>query len=223
MTHSTNSRHAAVAIVATALTVMFAITVASADDGLFDNDGASTAAGDILESRGDLAEGLGRGAVLRSLSAERFQEAIAKQLENRKESVELYYDIKKLREEQLKEDRMSASDRMKIANKQKPDRLNENQIKRDTGEIYWPEPLDSPVLEPYRRPIERTLAKRYQPDAQYQEFDFIKVHRMVKRMEEAIDSIRDELDVRELVALKDYLVQIDYEARFDSKNNRVDF
>ena len=140
MTHSTNTRHAAVAIVATALTVMFAITVANADDGLFDNDGASTAAGDILESRGDLAE-----------------------------------------------------------------------------------PLYSPVLEPYRRPIEKTLAKRHQPDAEYREFDFIKVHRMIKRMEEAIDSIRDELDVRELVALKDYLVQIDYEARFDSKNNRVDF
>jgi hypothetical protein len=223
MTHATHSRHAAVAIAVTALTAMFAITVVNADDGLFDNDGASTVAGDVLESRGDLAEGLGRGAVLRSLSAERFQEAIAKQLENRKESVELYYDIKALREEQLQKDRLSASDRIKIANKQKPDRLNENQIKRDTGEIFWPAPLDSPVLKPYRRPIEETLAKRYQPDAEYQEFDFIKVHRMVKRMEEAVDSIKDELDIREVVALKDYLMQIEYEARFDSKNNRVDF
>ncbi|KLU06011.1 putative transmembrane region and signal peptide protein [Rhodopirellula islandica] len=223
MTHSTHSRHAAVAIAVTALTVLFAITITHADDGLFDNDGASTVAGDVLESRGDLAEGLGRGAVLRSLSAKRFQEAIAKQLENRKESVELYYDLKELREEQLEKDRLSASDRMKIANSQKPDRLNENQIKRETGEIFWPEPLDSPVLEPYRRPIEKTLAKRYQPETEYREFDFIKVHRMVKRMEEAVDSIKDELDIREVVALKDYLVQIDYEARFDSKNNRVDF
>ncbi|PHQ32916.1 hypothetical protein [Rhodopirellula bahusiensis] len=223
MTRSNHTMHGAVAIAATVLTLMFAITIANADDGIFGNDGASTVTGDILESRGDLAEGLGRGAVLRSLSAERFQEAIAKQLENRKESVELYYDIKALREEQLKKDRMSASERMKIANSQKPDRLNENQIERKTGEIYWPEPLDSPVLEPYRRPIEKTLSKRYQPDAEYREFDFIKVHRMVKRMEEAIDSIRDELDAREMVALKDYLVQIDYEARFDSKNNRVDF
>ncbi|MFG0267051.1 MAG: hypothetical protein ACF8AM_18155 [Rhodopirellula sp. JB055] len=223
MTPTTSTRYAAVAIAVTALTVMLPIAVANADDGLFDNEGASTVAGDVLESRGDLAEGLGRGAVLRSLSAERFQQAIAKQLENRKESVELYYDLKKLREEELQKDRLSASDRIKIANKQKPERLNENQIKRETGEIYWPEPLDSPVLEPYRRPIEETLAKRYQPDAEYQEFDFIKVHRMVKRMEEAIDSIKDELDLREVVALKDYLVQIEYEARFDSKNNRVDF
>lgn len=223
MTLLRNRHNAAVAIVATALTAMFAITIVNADDGLFDDDGASTATGDVLESRGDLAEGLGRGAVLRSLSAKRFQEAIAKQLDNRRESVELYYDLKDLREEQLEEDRMSASDRMKIANKQKPDRLNDNQIKRETGEMYWPKPLDSPILKPYRRPIEETLAKRYQPDAEYGEFDFIKVHRMVKRMEEAIDSIEDELDVREVVALKDYLVQIDYEARFDSKNNRVDF
>ncbi|MCC9658362.1 hypothetical protein [Rhodopirellula halodulae] len=195
----------------------------TADDGLFDTDGAATATGDILESQGDLAEGLGRGAALRSLSAVRLQEAIDKQLENRRESVELYYDLKQLREEQLEKDRLSASERMKIANSKKPDRLSDNQIQRDSGKIYWPEPLDSPVLEPYRRPIEKTLAKRSNPEADYSEFDFIKVHRMVKRIEEAIESIRDELDTRELVALKDYLVQIDYEARFDSKNNRVDF
>lgn len=197
--------------------------IATADDGLLGDDDASTAAGDIIESRGDLAEGLGKGALLRSLSAKQLQQAIDKRLENRKERVEMYYDLKDMREEELEEDRLSASERRRIASSSAPNRLNENQIDRKTGEVYWPSPLDSPVLKPYRKPIEDTLDKRGQEGAVYREFDFLKVHRMIKRIEEAVESIKDKLDLREVVALQTYLEQIDYEARFDANDNRVDY
>lgn len=202
---------------------LFAICHSHADDGILGDDGAATVRGDILEARGDLAEGLGRGALLRSLSAKQLQEAIDKRLSNRKERVEMYYDLKDLREEELEEDRLSASERRRIQDQSGPDRLNENQINRITGEIYWPSPLDSPVLKPYRRPIEETLSKRGESDAVYREFDYLKVHRMVKRIEEAVESIEDKLDVREVVALMQYLEQIDYEARFDMNDERVDY
>lgn len=202
---------------------LLGIAHSQADDGILGNDGAATARGDILESRGDLAEGLGRGALLRSLSAKQLQEAIDKRLSNRKERVEMYYDLKDMREEELEEDRLSASQRRRIQQQSGPDRLNENQINLKTGEIYWPSPLDSPVLKPYRKPIEDTLDKRGQEGAVYREFDFLKVHRMVKRIEEAVDSIEDKLDVREVVALKQYLEQIDYEARFNINDERVDY
>ncbi|KAA1261473.1 hypothetical protein LF1_40230 [Rubripirellula obstinata] len=194
-----------------------------ADDDLFGDDDAATVRGDILEARGELAEGLGRGALLRSLSAKQLQNAIDKRLSNREERVEMYYDLKDMREEELEEDRLSASKRREIQRDSAPDRLNENQINRETGEIYWPSPLDSPALKPYRRPIEETLAKRSESGAVYREFDFLKVHRMIKRIEEAVESIEDRLDVREVVALKSYLDQIDYEARFNNDGERVDY
>lgn len=197
--------------------------MAVGDDGIFDDDGASTVRGDVLESRGDLAEGLGKGALLRSLSAKQLQEAIDKRLDNRKERVEMYYDLKDMREAELEEDRLSASERQRITSQNAPDRLNENQIDRATGQIYWPSPLDSPLLQPYRKPIEDTLNKRGESDAIYREFDYLKVHRMIKRIEEAIESIEDKLDVREVVALMSYLEQIDYEARFNQNNERVDY
>lgn len=209
------------------LLISFLILLTSArsqaDDDFFGVDAASTARGDVLESRGDLAEGLGRGAMLRSLSAKQLQGAIDKRLSNRKERVEMYYDLKEIRAESLKEDRISASKRRQIQQRSGPDRLNENQINRSTGEVYWPSPLDSPLLKPYRQPIEETLAKRGSSGVVYREFDFLKVHRMIKRIEEAVESIEDKLDVREVVALKSYLNQIDYEARFDLNNERVDY
>lgn len=202
--------------------LLLTCSITAADDGLLGGDDVSTATGDILESRGDLAEGLGKGALLRSLSAKQLQKAIDKRLENRKERVEMYYNLKDMREEELEEDRLSASERQRIASSSAPDRLNKNQIDRKTGEIYWPSPLDSPVLKPYRKPIEDTLDKRGQEGVVYREFDFLKVHRMIKRIEEAVESIEDKLDVREVVALKTYLEQIEYESRFDINDNRVD-
>jgi len=196
--------------------------VGPADDDIFGDDDASTATGDILESRGDLAEGLGKGTLLRSLSAKQLQKAIDERLENREESVELYYELRELRDEEVQEDYASASQRKVINDRQKPNRLGENQIDKNTGEIFWPSPLDDPALKPYRKPIEDTLDKRGKKDVVYRQWDYLKVHRMLNLINEAIDSIEDELDPKELVALREYLDQIDFEARFTIDGERVD-
>ncbi len=205
------------------LIALFLASPIAADDGIFDDDDASTVTGDVLESRGDLAEGLGKGSLLRSLSAKELQKALALRLRNRKEAVRMYYDLRDMREEELEEDRLSASRRRELRNERPPERLSESQIDRDTGELFWPAPLDSPVLKPYRKPIEDTLAKRSRDGADYGEFDFLKVHRMIKRIEEALTVIEDKMDVKEVVALQDYLDQIDYEARFNDEGERVDY
>ena len=45
---------------------------------------------------------------------------------------------------------------------------------------------------------------------------------MVNLMNEAIDRIEDQLEPKELFALRDYLDQIDFEARFTIDGERVD-
>ncbi len=192
------------------------------DDGLFDQ-GASTVQGDILESRGELAEGLGKGALLQSLSARQLQEAIDKGLSNRKERIEMYYELRETRNEEIKSNRPTASERRQLAEKNAPNRLNNTQLDRETGQIFWPKPLDHVALKPYRKPIEDTLDKRSDADQVYREFDYLKVHRMIVRIKEAVETIADKMDAREVVALTNYLDQIDYEARFDIDDNRVDY
>ncbi|QDV45580.1 hypothetical protein Enr13x_54590 [Stieleria neptunia] len=206
------------------LTTLF-VTIAIADDGLLDDDDNTTAAGDILESRGELATGLGKGAYLRSLSAEQLQQALALRLKNRKERVEQYYELRDLRDEEIAEENepLSEEKRREIGKRMAPDRLSENQIDRQSGELYWPRPLDHRALGPYRRPIEETFAKRSSPGEVYRRMDYAKVHRMVNLIHEAVDSIKDKLDPQEFSALKSYLRQIDYEARFNGADERVDY
>ncbi|QEF97621.1 hypothetical protein Mal15_16620 [Stieleria maiorica] len=210
---------------ASCLLLIFLVNAATADDGLFDDDEASTPAGDVLDATGDLARGLGKGAYLRSLSAEQLQEAISLRLENRKERVEQYYELRELRDEELEEQRnvLSEEQRREIGKRMAPDRLKENQIDTQTGELYWPRPLDHDALQPYRKPIEESLAKRASPGEVYRRMDYAKVHRMVNLIREAVDSIKDKLDPQELTALKSYLRQIDYEARFNGAGERVDY
>lgn len=209
--------------------LLLAASIARGDDGLFDDsDSVETPRSAALESKGDLARGLGKGMYLRSLSAEQFQEAIDERLENREERVEMYYELKDIRRKEKKDnrDRLTASQRRKVTDKitdeKTPDRLAEHQIETKTGQLHWPSPLDHKALKPYRKPIEDSLAKRAKGGETYGMDDYVKVSRMIELMEEAVESIEDRLDVKEVVALKDYLTQIDYEARFNRQDERVD-
>ncbi|TWU01403.1 hypothetical protein [Neorhodopirellula pilleata] len=194
-------------------------------DGYVDDHGdVGTATGDILEARGDLARGLGKGALLRSLSVTELQRALRLRLENREERVEQYYELREYRDKMVDDPiDITAEDAREIAARGAPDRLGEHQLDRETGEIYWPSPLDHQSLKPYRKPIEDTFAKRSSPGEKYREWDYLKVHRMVNLIEEALEMIEDQLNAREMVALKTYLTQIDFEARFDGEDERVDF
>ncbi|MFG0291069.1 MAG: hypothetical protein ACF8CQ_23080 [Rhodopirellula sp. JB044] len=213
-------------IVLLAMPLAFSFCILSplrADDGLFD-DGASTAAGDILEASGDYARGLGKGAYLRSLSAVQLQEALNRRLENRKERVEQYYELRQLRADensQQTEDRVAAYKR--VMERSRYERLSKSQINMQTGELYWPKPLDHEALKPFRKPIEESLAKRSSPGETYDRFDYLKVARMLGLITEAVDSIEDQLEPREVVALKEYLEQIDFDARFDAAGERIDY
>ncbi|GAA5505808.1 hypothetical protein [Novipirellula caenicola] len=203
----------------------FVTRTASADDGLFGDDEASTAQGDILESSGDYARGLGKGALLRSMSAVQLQRALEMRLQNREESVEQYYELQELRADSQPDARGTIDDEKarRLAKQAAPDRLSENQINRQTGQLYWPKPLDHDALKPYRKPIEETLAKRSSPGHTYRRMDYLKVQRMIDLMRESVESIQDKLDSNEVVALKGYLDQIAYDARFDAADERVDY
>lgn len=192
--------------------------------GFFGNNGGSTAAGDELRGAGDLAVGLGQGSLLRSMSAVQLQKALQEQLSLRQESLEGYYTNKAFREAQLKKETAEGVENYKATLKESTNkRLSKSQIHPATGELYWPKPLDAKELEPYRKPIEESLAKRGSPGETYDRFDYLRVSKMLTLISHAVDSIKDKLDPREVVALKEYLEQIDYDARFNAANERIDY
>lgn len=184
----------------------------------------STAAGDALRGAGDLAVGLGQGSLLRSMSAVQLQNALQKRLELRQESLEGYYNNKAFRKAELKKETAEGIANYKaVAKRSTHKRLSKSQIHPTTGELYWPKPLDAKVLDPYRKPIEESLAKRGSPGETYDRFDYLRVAKMLTLISEAVDSIKDKMDPREVVALKDYLAQIDFDARFDANDERIDY
>ena len=193
------------------------------DDGFGDEVG--TAAGDILESRGDLLKDAGKAMLFRSLSAEQFQEAIDKRLDNRRERVSTYFELRDLNDEERKDDRynLTMEQRNAIAKRKSPDRLTEKEIDVQSGQIRWIGPLAADALKAYRKPIEESFAKRGDPGQTYGKFDHFKVARMVNLMSEALESVKDRMDTKEYLALEKYLNRIKFESRFDSQNKRVDY
>lgn len=192
--------------------------------GFYGNRGGSTAAGDAMRGAGDLAVGLGQGSLLRSMSAVQLQKALQERLSLRQESLEGYYNNKAFREAQLKKETAEGVENYKaVAKRSTHKRLSKSQIHPATGELYWPRPLDAKELEPYRRPIEESLAKRGSPGETYDRFDYLRVSKMLTLISEAVDSIKDKLDPLEVVALKEYLEQIDFDARFNAADERIDY
>ena len=202
-----------------------AVPVVTGDDGDGFGDEVGTATGDILESRGDLIKDAGKAALYRSLSATQFQEAIDERLDNRRESVKTYFELRDLNERERAEDRdrLSAEEVNALAKKKAPKRLSEDELDPQTGKIDWEGPLAADALKTYRRPIEESFEKRVSPGEEYGAFDYYKVKRMVNLMRESLESIKDRMDVRAFVAMDGYLDRVLHEARFNSEGERVDY
>lgn len=188
-------------------------------------DQVGTAQGDILEGIGRKAEGVGRGMYFRSLSATQFQEAIDERLDNRRERVETYFELQDLNEREREEDELDVSieERREIQKNATPDRLNEEQLDPQTGEIKWVGPLSADALKPYRKPIEDSFAVRASPGEEYTARHYFRVQRMIDLMREALESVKDRMDSREFVYMDKYLDQISYEAKFNAAGERVDY
>ena len=202
-----------------------AVPVVTGDDGDGFGDEVGTATGDILESRGDLIKDAGKAALYRSLSATQFQEAIDERLDNRRESVETYFELRDLNERERAEDRdrASAEEINALAKKKAPKRLGEGELDPQTGKVEWEGPLAADALKTYRRPIEETFEKRASPGEEYGMFDYYKVKRMVNLMRDSLESIKDRIDVRAFIAMDNYLDRVLHEARFNADGERVDY
>ncbi len=186
-------------------------------------DEVGTVTSSNLRGQARLREALGKQAYFRSLSAINLQKAIDAYLNNERERIESYYEMRDYRDEQVAAERNPISEEIAIrrAKEKAPDRLTSQQYDQKSGKIFWPKPLDDQVLKPYTRVIEENFAKRSDPGHHYGGGEARMIERIVKLIQRAVDSIKEELTPREYIALSDYLASIHYEAMFDLAGNRV--
>jgi hypothetical protein len=181
-----------------------------------------TITGSDLRGAAAFQESLGRRGYFDSLSAINLQKAIDLNLSNRKESLEAYYERREYRENSVRgENRITQEEATKLAKDRAPARLTSQDYDSATGRIFWPRPLDSEVLHPYTNFINRNFAKRSQSGKEYTAADARSVERMVMLIQEAVDSVKKELPVKEYIAISDYLASVSYEASFDHDGNRI--
>jgi len=181
-----------------------------------------TAESSFMKGAASLQLGLGKRAYFQSLSAINLQKAIDLNLDNRREAIESYYEMRDLRDEAVADkNRPTNEDAVRFAKLKAPDRLTSQDFDEKTGEVFLPEPLDSPVLKPYTRVIQEAFEKRAKSGNEYTNFDARRVERMVRLVQGAVDSIKTELPVEEYIALSDYLDSVHYEASFNNKGERV--
>ncbi len=187
-------------------------------------DDVGTVESSNLRGLGALERSRGRRTYFESLSAINLQKAIDAYLENQRERIESYYEMRDYRDQKVADKRhtVSLEDAKRIAKEKAPDRLTSQEFDAKNGKIYWPDPLDDKVLLPYTRLINETFAKRSDPGQRYRGEDARRVQRMVQLMQSAVDTIKHELPVREYITLSDYLSSVSYEASFDAAGNRVD-
>lgn len=197
--------------------------VVDSDGGLsLGGDEVGTADSAELKGAAALQRSLGRRRYFESLSAINLQKALDASLDNRRERIDSYYQMRELRDEQVRDETTITQEQaVRIAQEKAPARLTSQDYDPETGEIFWPDPLDDKVLKPYTRLIDEKFALRSDVGKTYRGSDARMVRRMVNLIQTAIDSIKNDLPVREYIALSDYLASISYEASFDAAGNRI--
>lgn len=174
--------------------------------------------------RAALEQALGRDARFQSLSPIELQRAIDALLNNRREQIRSYYEMRELRDRAVNDqaDRVTHEEAKELAKKKAPDRLGKQHFYEMTGKLFWPDPLGAEVLEPYTAPIDNRFQKRANAESQYTAEDAAVVQRMVGLLQDAIETLQDDLSPEDYSRLTRYLDRVAYESRFNAQGERVD-
>jgi len=175
-----------------------------------------------LRGAASLQEALGRRNYFNSLSAINLQKAIDLNLDNRRETIASYYEMREYRDNAvLNEDHITNEEASALAKAKAPDRLTSQDYDPISGEIFWPKPFDSTSLKPYVKVIDEGFKKRSESSREYSSQDMRRVQRVVDLIKEAVEQVKVDLPVKEYIALTDYLASVSYEASYDVEGNRI--
>ncbi len=177
---------------------------------------ASTVAGDYQAGLADVIRSAGAYNLATSAAAINWTEAQRRDLENREQWVNTYFELRKANESYRREAmgrRPTMEDAVRYAQMGKPQRLSPSEHDSSTGKIAWPRLLQVDFFAAGREKLEALFAKR----AQYGGVSFADQMEIRALTAALLGDLRDQ--VRDLppgdyVQSRHFLESLAYEARF---------
>ena len=165
---------------------------------------------------GDVIRAEGEYNLATSAAAVNFSEARRRQIENQKLWTQTYFEIREYnrqqRDAEIKRERGSPEDWIRIAQAGKPKRLDNRDLDAVTGQIRWPILLTGDNFEQQRALLEKTFAARAYHGVLCAE-DFLNALQVIDEMFTNLKDNIQSLPAQEYVEAKRFLRSLAYEAR----------
>jgi hypothetical protein len=176
---------------------------------------ASTAAEGYARGLGDVIRSEGAYNLMTSQAAINSTEAVKKDIENREQWTNTYFQMRRENRVARTEERgprPTAEDIVRYAQMGKPKPLAPNQLDAVSGKIDWPRSLRTDEYADSRDQLDELFAKRAHYGDMSME-DFMKVKNLTDKMLDQLKQKVREMPSMEYVAAKSFLVSLAYQVQ----------
>jgi hypothetical protein len=179
--------------------------------------GGGTVQGSVLRGAADLVRAEGDNAYMNSLANINNQIAIKKNIENREQWVETYFQMRRTNDAYRASQRpapTSLGQAQQMARMMTPQRLNSYQLEPTTGKLHWPASFQGAEFAAARQQLERLFAARSAQNAGAGGTLDSSVNAITNQMRDALKSQINSMPTNEYLAAKKFIDGLGYEARF---------
>ena len=177
---------------------------------------ASTYTEGALRGAADLTRAAGESRYNRSLAMINQQEAIRRQLENRKQFAKDYFEMRKRNKDaRFQNMRPPTQQQLARANKaRRPQRLSVQEFQPALGTLNWPAVLLRPVYAQQREAINQQMAQRTVQNSGMGSQHYQQIGTLVAQLENTLRGEVKQLSTSESIAARKFIKSVQYEARF---------
>jgi hypothetical protein len=147
------------------LALVFVLAIGGVTQAQWWGDGyhSSTVEEGVQRGFADVVRSAGAANLMNSMASKNFEDARQKYIENRLQSTETFFEMRRVNREARDANRprpLSTEQYVRLARLQAPDRLSVSQLDPLTGQITWPSVLMIDAFQENRETIERLFRER---------------------------------------------------------------
>ena len=164
----------------------------------------------------DFARAIGEADYMSSLAGINRQEAWNRAIDNRKKSVDTYFQIKQINRaarEAARPQPLTATQYAKLAKQQAPDRLTDADYNRVLGRLAWPAVLTGDDFAAERMALDKAFAGRTAQDVGVSTRFNAEVRELTQAMQAKLRDRLDTMSPLEFIAAQKYVTGLAYEAQ----------
>jgi hypothetical protein len=177
---------------------------------------ASTYEEGVLRGWADVGRSVGEARYNTALALVHREEAIRRRLENRKQAVEDYFQIRRFNKNMRFQtvERPTQEELSKISASRLPNRMSGDQYQPTTGAIVWPNVLRSETFAEQRAAINNAMARRTLDNSGVGSANYQQVRALTAKMKSQLQEHAAALSSAETIAARKFLASLNYEVQF---------